>query len=363
MLQKLWDEAKALKGAEALSKYFEIVKDQTMISEEDQKIKENVIYEIGNYYVANKELPRLTELILNVRGLIAYMPQAKIAKIIRMLYDKLIAMEGGLEASVSVGNEIIEWCVKDKRTFLKHRTQTKLACVYLDLKKYNEALKVLDQVLYEVRKLEDMLLLVDIHLVETKVYIALENIPKGKASLTAVKTAATTVNLHPAVQAEIDLLSGYIAAEEKDYSTGFSYFYEAYQGLTSLKDPKAKQTLIYMLMCKIMMKANDDVFSILNSKLGVQHQSLQTEVMKAIATANKNKSIVEFDFCVNKYKGELQDSLIKNHINRLYTQLLEDNIKKIIQPYSRVELEHVSKLIGLPIDKVQQKYFKNIEFL
>eukprot|EP01022_Parablepharisma_sp_SALTPOND_P028228 TRINITY_DN699_c0_g1_i1.p6 TRINITY_DN699_c0_g1~~TRINITY_DN699_c0_g1_i1.p6 ORF type:complete len:408 (+),score=50.03 TRINITY_DN699_c0_g1_i1:5972-7195(+) len=357
LMQKQWEEAKALTGPAALQKYFEIVKDTTSTSEDDQKIKEAAIYAIGDIYVSTKALSDLSQLITTLRPLIGYMPQARVAKIVRVLYEKLLTVEGGLEAAVKTGNEIIDWCIKEKRTFLKHRMQTKLANVYLDLKKYSEALKIIDEVSYEVRKLEDMLLMVDIHLVETKVYIALENIPKAKASLTAVKTAATTVNLHPAVQADIDLLSGYIAAEERDYSTGYSYFYEAYQGLTNLKDPKTKQVLLYMLMCKILLKANEDVFAILNSKLGVQHRSKHTDALKAIATANKNKSVVEFEQCIDKFKEELQDPLIRNHITRLYTQLLEDNIKKIILPYSRVEIERVSKLIGLSYDKVLAKQF------
>ena len=355
IMQKQWEEAKALSGPAALPKYLEIVNNTTAASEDDQKAKEAAIYAIADIYVATKALSDLSRLIVELRPLTSYMPQARVAKIVRVLYEKLLTVEGGSEAAVETGKEIIDWCIKEKRTFLKHRMQTKLSGVYLELRKYSEALKTIEAVLFEVRKLEDMLLLVDIHLVETKVYVALENIPKAKASLTAVKTAATTVNLHPAVQADIDLLSGYIAAEERDYSTGYSYFYEAYQGLTNLKDPKTKLVLLYMLMCKILLKANDDVFAILNSKLGVQHQSKHTDALKAIATANKNKSVIEFEHCIGIYKNELQDPLIRNHINKLYTQLLEDNVKKIIMPYSRVEIDKVAKLIGLPYDKVLAK--------
>ncbi len=356
MMQKLWKEAKSLTGPAALSKYYDILKDTANMSEEDQKVKEAAIYAIGEMYVAEKSIAKLSELIVGVRPLASYMPQARLAKVIRMLYDSLLSIEGGMVAGIEVGKEIINWAIKEKRTFLKHRIQTKLASVYLETRRYTDALKAIEEVLYEVRKLEDMLLLVDIHLVETKIYISLENVPKAKAALITVKTAATTVNLQPTVQAEIDLLSGYVAAEEKDYTTGFSYFYEAFQGLTSLKDPKCKNALLYMLMCKILMKSNDDVLALLNSKLAVQHLSASTEAMKAIAIANKNKSIVEFEQCLNKYKNELQDPLIKTHITTLYTQLLEDNIKKIIEPYSRVEIDRVAHLIGLPYDKVLSKY-------
>eukprot|EP00826_Nyctotherus_ovalis_P002584 TRINITY_DN10521_c0_g1_i1.p1 TRINITY_DN10521_c0_g1~~TRINITY_DN10521_c0_g1_i1.p1 ORF type:complete len:355 (+),score=142.29 TRINITY_DN10521_c0_g1_i1:184-1248(+) len=354
-MKNLWEEAKALEGADALPKYMAIIQDESGTSEDDQKIKENAIYAAANIFVAKKSLADLTKLIATVRPLTSSMPQARVAKIIRVLYEMLPNIPGGLEAAIDIGKEIIEWCVKEKRTFLKHRMQIKLASFYLELRKYAEGLKVIDNVLYEVRKLEDMLLLVDINLVATKIYLALENVPKAKASLTAVKTAATTVNLQPAVQADIDLLSGYIAAEEHDYPTGYSYFYEAYQGFNNLKSDKTKQIILYMLMCKILLKANEDVFGILNSKMGVQNQSRGTEALKEIATANKNKSIVEFEACIEKYKEELQDSLISSHIKRLYTQLLEDNIKKIIMPYSRVEIDCVAKLIGLPYAKVLAK--------
>lgn len=354
-MKNLWEEAKELPDDAALPKYMEIINDTSAVGEDDQRIKENAVYTIANIYVAKEALPELISLITTIRPLTTSMPQARVAKIIRVLYEMLPNIPGGLEATIDIGKELIEWCIKEKRTFLKHRMQIKLAGYYLELKKYAEGLKIIDNVLYEVRKLEDMLLLVDINLVATKIYLALENVPKAKASLTAVKTAATTVNLQPAVQADIDLLSGYIAAEEQDYPTGYSYFYEAYQGFNNLKSEKTKQILLYMLMCKTLLKANEDVFGILNSKIGVQNQSRATEALKEIATANKNKSIVEFENCLDKYRGELEDPLISTHIKRLYTQLLEDNIKKIIMPYSRVEIEWVAKLIGFPYEKVLAK--------
>ena len=48
-------------------------------------------------------------------------------------------------------------------------------------------------------------------------YHALENLPKAKAALTAVKTIANSIYIVPQLQAEIDQMSGLIAADEKDY--------------------------------------------------------------------------------------------------------------------------------------------------
>jgi len=59
--------------------------------------------------------------------------------------------------------------------------------------------------------------------------------------------------------------------------------------------------------------------------------------MKEVAIANKQQNLLMFQKCATLYERELfDDMVIRRHFNFLYNNLLEDNLKKIILPYSEV---------------------------
>ncbi|KAF6071367.1 PCI domain family protein [Candida albicans] len=267
--------------------------------------------------------------------------KSKTAKIVKTLiedFDKLSAKdEKSLDIQIDVTKSSMQWAIESKLSFLRQSLQLKLSDLLYQKKHHHEAIKIINELLREYKKLDDKSSLVEVQLLESKIYHALRNIPKAKAALTNCQ-------------------SGILNSEDKDYKTAFSYFYESFEGFNSQDDPRSIIVLKYMLLTKIMLNLIDDVNNILNNKNVIKYKSKDIDAMKSIAMAYSNRSLKEFENSLLTYANELKsDAIIKNHFNALYDNLLEQNLLKIIESYSCVELSHISKVIGLNLQQVEGK--------
>lgn len=261
-----------------------------------------------------------------------------------------------LPLQLEVCQEQAAWATAEKRTFLRQRIDLRLASLYLATKDYAAALALISKLSTEVKRLDDKLLLVEIHLLESKVHSALRNLPKSRAALTASRTAANAVYVAPSLQADIDIQSGTLHAEEKDFKTAYSYFYEAFEQLTALDDSRAVSVLKYMLLCKIMAGEVGDVGGIISSKGGLKYAGPDVDALRAVAKAYANRSLDEFQAALGAFQAQLgDDPVVHGHLSSLYDMLLEQNLKRLIEPYSRVEVEHIATRIKLPLAQVESK--------
>ena len=111
-----------------------------------------------------------------------------------------------------------------------------------------------------------------------------------------------------------------------------------------------------MLLSKIMDQKPVDALSTINSQVSVKYQSVELEAMAAVARAVKEQNLKDFERAKDKYQAELQgDSILHTHIENLYHLLLENNLLKILEPYSEVQISYVAEQIGLPNSTVQSK--------
>jgi len=100
----------------------------------------------------------------------------------------------------------------------------------------------------------------------------------------------------------------------------------------------------------------DDAMAIINGKHGVEHAGETVEAMRAVAQAYKDRSLHAFLRAQRDYKTVLEaDPLVFRHLGLLADTMLEANLLRIVEPYSRVELSHVARCISLPLARVETK--------
>ena len=348
---------------------------------------------------------QLASLIRSIRPFLSLVSKAKAAKLVRQLIDLLLDMDPpaeipgqvnsscvSFEVKESLVRECISWAEEEKRVFLKQSLESRLVCLLYEAGKFVASLELAASLLRLLKKTDDKSFLVEVLLLESKSYHALSNLPRAKASLTSARTTANGIYIPPKTQASLDLQSGILyAADEKDFKTAFSYFYEAFEAFDSgintddfeasitrgvkgtqtdfVKSPssgsatsgsptgKAVVALKYMLLAKVMLNQAEDVTGITTGKLALRYAGLRDiEAMKAIAAASSKRSLADFQAALDSFQKELiRDPIINSHLSALYDQMLEQNLIRIIEPYSRIQVHHVAHLIKLPRQDVEKK--------
>ncbi|KAF7271238.1 regulatory particle non-ATPase 6 [Rhynchophorus ferrugineus] len=319
--------------------------------------KEQDILNLGEKYKKEGKAKELADLIKQTRPFLSEISKAKAAKLVRSLVDFFLDLEAGIGIEVQLCKECIEWAKDEKRTFLRQSLEARLVALYFDTGMFSEALQLGSVLLRELKKLDDKNLLVEVQLLESKTYHALSNLPKARAALTSARTTANAIYCPPKIQASLDLQSGILhAADEKDFKTAYSYFYEAFEGFDSVESPKALTALKYMLLSKIMLNTPEDVQQIISGKLAIKYAGRDIDAMKAVAQASHKRSLADFQQAVKLFKRELEDDVIvRAHLGTLYDNMLEQNLCRIIEPYSRVQVDYIAKSIKLPMPQVEKK--------
>jgi len=326
-------------------------------NDEQIKNKEQDILNLGEQYKKEGKAKELADLIKATRPFLSQISKAKAAKLVRSLVDFFLDLEAGIGIEVQLCKECIEWAKEERRTFLRQSLEARLIALYFDTGMYADALTLGSTLLKELKKLDDKNLLVEVQLLESKTYHALSNLPKARAALTSARTTANAIYCPPKMQASLDLQSGILhAADEKDFKTAYSYFYEAFEGFDSVESPKALTALKYMLLSKIMLNSPEDVQQIVSGKLAIKYAGRDIDAMKAVAQASHKRSLADFQLAVKQYKHELEDDVIvRAHLGTLYDNMLEQNLCRIIEPYSRVQVDYIAKTIKLPMAQVEKK--------
>ncbi|KAF8835763.1 PCI-domain-containing protein [Paxillus ammoniavirescens] len=327
--------------------------------ERDQALRdqEAAMIKLAELHRDQKNAKGLAEVITLSRSFMSSTAKAKTAKLIRTLLNYFNGIPNSRQVQIDVLMDNIDWSNREKRIFLKHSLEIRLVALQLEALQYKAALARIDALLTELKKLDDKMILTEVHLLESRVYRGIGNFTKAKAALTSARTAANSIYCPPHLQAALDLQSGILHAEDKDYNTAYSYFFETFENMNAQDDPGALNALKYMLLCKVMLNLPEDVTALLSVKLATKYAQLrEIESMRAIAIAHQNRNLAEFEKVLRDYKDELSsDQTIRSHLAALYDTLLQQNLLRIVEPYSIVEIDYVAKQVSQSRQDVEAK--------
>ena len=310
---------------------------------------------LSQLYLSNQSLDQYYSLILEVKD-VKNANNTFLMKITDKLVSKLKKRKDLFEKTKDICNQLVDHCLKENNISMKSRIETRLAEIYFINGHFSQSLDLCNKIVFDLKRYEDNLGLIKLQLLQSQIYFKTKGYSKAKASLTGVKTLVTKVYIEPKLQANIDMHAGVIAAQEKDFNLAFSYFFEAFDvfNIPNIKKKnKARRNLLYMILCKIMSGKLDEINNIVLNKNTREYLGKEVEALRAIEAAVKESSIKILQEQIQKYKDILsEDDFIMMHLQNLNNELLEKNLIKIIKPYSVVEIDFVTKTIGLSYDEV-----------
>ncbi|CCW62882.1 unnamed protein product [Phytomonas sp. EM1] len=363
------------KACELLNKI--VYSNKTLESDDVDEIraKEQAIYRLAEILGAMKQGEDLLNLLKSIRPFFALLPKSKTTNMVRKLFERIVHCGVSLEKQHELCLETIQWARVEKRTFLRHRLQLRLAEVLFEQRKPREALSTLMGLLHEVRRLDDRMLLLDIYLLESKINYSIRNASKARAALVSARTTANSIYCPPLAQAEIDLQSGVLHADENDYKTAFSYFYEAFEGFHQLPDRalQARRALRYLILATIATDNPDELASLLSMKNVLEYTGDDIEALRAIAKAYTDRDTHRFNDVLTQQKALsqraagpssgslpsaftlLHDEVVRRQLHQMYDTLVERHLLKIVEPYNRVQISYLASILALSEEVVESR--------
>lgn len=135
----------------------------------------------------NRDPDGLANAIRSGRSFMNSIAKAKTAKLVKTLIDYFSASPlnqhpQSSHIQIVITRENIEWARLEKRVFLRQSLEIKLCGLLFDSKQTKEALALIANLLKELKKLDDKMILTEVHLLESRIRHALSDSPKANVS-------------------------------------------------------------------------------------------------------------------------------------------------------------------------------------
>jgi 26S proteasome regulatory subunit N6 len=83
---------------------------------------------LAQLHTTAKRFDDMMQLLKNNNEFFSVIPKAKTAKIVRSMLNIVATIPDSLDIQVNLCKDVIQWCVAEKRTFLRQRIEARVSC-------------------------------------------------------------------------------------------------------------------------------------------------------------------------------------------------------------------------------------------
>lgn len=330
-------------------------------SKYDSDQKEAVLVENMLSIIKEKNYKLIYDILSSLTKIWPEITTARITKIIKRVVEALPKERD--DNILILFNDLIQWSAKEGKKLLKLNLEVRKVNFLLIFGKYRECLTNISEILKDLKRFDDKDNQIRLYVYESKAYYELNDVAKAKSAMTSARALAVTAYCSTELQANIDLLSGMFVCDDKLHSVAYSYFLEALDGFTICKSKYGASLAVrYLILSKIMSGKYQEITPLLKNKpmIPFLNDPVVLFFLK-IKVACKKRDLKEYQEILQSNPDLLSaDTFINKHLKALYSVLLENNILKIIEPYSNIRIQLISEKINFSLEEIEEKLRKMI---
>ncbi|KAH8802912.1 putative COP9 signalosome subunit 2 [Xylogone sp. PMI_703] len=241
----------------------------------------------------------------------------------------------------------------NERLWLK--TNVKLAKLFLDRKNYVEVAKKLRE-LHKACQKEDGTddpnkgtFSLEIYAMEIQMCVETKNNKQLKRLYQRALKVRSAVP-HPKIQGIIRECGGKMHMSEENWTEAQSDFFESFRNYDEAGSLQRIQVLKYLVLTTMLMKSEINPFESQETK--PYRDDPRIKAMTDLVEAYQKDDIHKYEAVLENNKDLLEDPFIAENIDEVTRNMRTKAVLNIIAPYSRFNIEFVSKQLKIPRSEV-----------
>ncbi|KAK9758950.1 PCI domain [Popillia japonica] len=244
-----------------------------------------------------------------------------------------------------------------KNDRLWFKTNTKLGKLYYDQGDYNKLAKILKQLHQSCQTddgeddLKKGTQLLEIYALEIQMYTEQKNNKKLKALYEQSLHIKSAIP-HPLIMGVIRECGGKMHLREGEFEKAHTDFFEAFKNYDESGSPRRTTCLKYLVLANMLMKSGINPFDSQEAK--PYKNDPEILAMTNLVNAYQLNDINEFEKILRLNRETIMDDpFIREHIEDLLRNIRTQVLIKLIRPYTRIQIPHISRELNIDEEDVE----------